>query len=152
MTQEEKFWQLYMIPGDLSEGKEKFKNGIFGLQLNTKARSNNAAEQMLNYENSGSAESEAKEINDIQKYFTSETRLDIPIIPFDEALHGLIRPGATAFPQSIGLAASFDTISNEECCTCHCHGSPFKGDKAGFVTCDQYCTRCAVGKNRRNLW
>ncbi len=109
MTQEEKFWQLYMIPGDLSEGKEKFKNGIFGLQLNTKARSNKTAEQMLNYENSGSAESEAKEINDIQKYFTSETRLDIPIIPFDEALHGLIRPGATAFPQSIGLAASFDT-------------------------------------------
>lgn len=109
MTLEEKFWQLYMIPGDLSEGKAKYKNGIFGLQLNTRAKSNNAAEQMLNYENSGSAESEAKKINEIQKYFVNETRLGIPIIPFDEALHGLIRPGATAFPQAIGLAATFDT-------------------------------------------
>ena len=108
MTLEEKFWQLYMIPGDLREGKEKYKNGIFGLQLNTKARSNNATEQMMQYENSGSAESEAKEINEIQKYFVEDTRLGIPIIPFDEALHGLIRPGATAFPQSIGLAATFD--------------------------------------------
>ena len=109
MTLEEKFFQLYMIPGDLSEGKEKFKNGIFGLQLNTKAKSDKTAEQMLKYENSGSAESEAKEINEIQKYFIEDTRLGIPIIPFDEALHGLIRPGATAFPQAIGLAATFDT-------------------------------------------
>ncbi len=109
MTLEEKFWQLYMIPGDLSEGKEKYKNGIFGLQLNTKARSDYATEQMMQYENTGSAESEAKKINEIQKFFVDDTRLGIPIIPFDEALHGLIRPGATAFPQSIGLAATFDT-------------------------------------------
>ena len=27
----------------------------------------------------------------------------------DEALHGLVRPGATSFPQAIGLAATFDT-------------------------------------------
>ncbi|MGA9295128.1 MAG: glycoside hydrolase family 3 C-terminal domain-containing protein [Ignavibacteriaceae bacterium] len=109
MTPEEKFWQLYMIPGDLSEEKDKFRNGIFGLQLNTRAKSNNTAEQMMDYGSSGSAESEAKEINEIQKYFVNETRLGIPVIPFDEALHGLIRPGATAFPQSIGLAAAFDT-------------------------------------------
>ncbi|MDP4205342.1 MAG: glycoside hydrolase family 3 C-terminal domain-containing protein, partial [Bacteroidota bacterium] len=38
-----------------------------------------------------------------------ETRLGIPIIAFDEALHGLVREGATAFPQSIGLAATWDT-------------------------------------------
>lgn len=109
MTLEEKFWQLYMIPGDLREGKEKYKNGIFGLQLNTNVKNDNAAQQIMNYENSGTAESEAKEINEIQKYFVEESPLGIPIIPFDEALHGLIRPGATAFPQSIGLAATFDT-------------------------------------------
>ena len=108
MTLEEKFWQLYMIPGDLRDGKQKYKNGIFGLQLNTKAKSDNATEQMMQYENAGSAESEANEINEMQKYFVEDTRLGIPIIPFDEALHGLIRPGATAFPQSIGLAATFD--------------------------------------------
>jgi beta-glucosidase len=27
MTPEEKFWQLFMIPGDLTDGKEKYKNG-----------------------------------------------------------------------------------------------------------------------------
>ncbi|KAF5300226.1 hypothetical protein FQR65_LT19384 [Abscondita terminalis] len=36
------------------------------------------------------------------------SRLGIPIIPFDEALHGLMREGATAFPQAIGLASTFD--------------------------------------------
>ena len=51
----------------------------------------------------------AKKINEIQRYFVEETRLGIPIIAFDEALHGLIRGGATAFPQSIALAATFDT-------------------------------------------
>ena len=39
-----------------------------------------------------------------------DTRLGIPMIPVDEALHGLVREGATAFPQSIALAATFDTI------------------------------------------
>ena len=109
MTMEEKFWQLFMIPGDLSEGKEKYKNGIFGLQVSTKGSSGGAAEQLLNYGNSGSAESVAEKINNIQKYFIEETRLGIPLIVFDEALHGLVRDGATAFPQAIGLAATWNT-------------------------------------------
>ena len=45
----------------------------------------------------------------MQRYFLEETRLGIPIIPFDEALHGLIREDATAFPQAIGLAATWNT-------------------------------------------
>ncbi|KAA3639957.1 MAG: beta-glucosidase, partial [Bacteroidetes bacterium] len=52
----------------------------------------------------------AELINEIQKYFVEETRLGIPIIPFDEALHGLVREEATAFPQSIALAATWDTV------------------------------------------
>ncbi|MCB0745135.1 MAG: glycoside hydrolase family 3 protein, partial [Ignavibacteriae bacterium] len=109
MTLEEKFWQLFMIPGDLSDGKEKYQNGIFGFQVSTKGSSGGVAEQILNYESSGSAQSVAEKINSIQKYFVEETRLGIPIIPFDEALHGLVRDGATAFPQAIGLAATWDT-------------------------------------------
>ncbi|MCB9284687.1 MAG: glycoside hydrolase family 3 C-terminal domain-containing protein [Lewinellaceae bacterium] len=38
------------------------------------------------------------------------TRLNIPAIHFEEALHGLTTPGSTAFPPSIALAASFDTL------------------------------------------
>jgi beta-glucosidase len=110
MTIEEKFWQLFMIPGDLSEGKEKYKHGIFGFQVATKGVSANSAEQVLDYSAGGTAEETAELINDIQKYFLEETRLGIPIIPFDESLHGLIRKGATTFPQAIGMAATWDTL------------------------------------------
>jgi beta-glucosidase len=109
MTLEEKFWQLFMIPGDLSDGKEKYKHGIFGFQVAAKGQSANEAEQMLDYSGGSNAVLTAEKINEIQSYFVEETRLGIPILPFDEALHGLIRPGATAFPQSIALAATFDT-------------------------------------------
>ncbi|HRG94225.1 MAG TPA: glycoside hydrolase family 3 protein, partial [Chitinophagaceae bacterium] len=56
----------------------------------------------------------AKKINRIQRFFVDSTRLGIPIIPFDEALHGLVRDGATVFPQAIGLAATWDsTLMNK---------------------------------------
>lgn len=109
MTLEEKFWQLFMIPGDMSDGKERYKNGIFGFQVATKGKSGNSAEQLLDYTGGGVAVETAELINNIQKYFVEETRLGIPIIAFDEALHGLVRPGATAFPQAIALAATWDT-------------------------------------------
>ena len=37
-----------------------------------------------------------------------KSRLGIPMIIHDEALHGLIANGTTSFPQSIGMAASWD--------------------------------------------
>jgi len=110
MTAEEKFWQLFMIPGDVTEqNKNQFKHGIFGLQVSAAAQGSGNAQQMLTYNTAEDGLSLAKKVNKIQKYFIEETRLGIPIIPFDEALHGLVRQGATAFPQSIGLAATFDT-------------------------------------------
>ena len=36
MTAEEKFWQLFMIPGEINPGDEdKYKNGIFGFQVSS---------------------------------------------------------------------------------------------------------------------
>ncbi|MBK7028856.1 MAG: glycoside hydrolase family 3 C-terminal domain-containing protein [Bacteroidales bacterium] len=109
MTADEKFWQLYMIPGDLSLGKEKLKHGIFGLQVDAKGETTDAAGQMLTYGGSSDASLFAEKVNEIQRFFVNETRLGIPIIPFAEALHGLGMGGSTSFPQSIGLAASWDT-------------------------------------------
>ena len=43
--------------------------------------------------------------------------MGIPIIAFDEALHGLVRKGATVFPQSIALAATWDTTLMHEVAT-----------------------------------
>ena len=108
MTVEEKFWQLFMIPGDLSDNKAGYIHGIFGLNIRERSEPKSAAEQMLDYANTGAAGKTAAAINRIQKFFVEETRLGIPIIPFDEALHGLVRTGATAFPQSIALAATWD--------------------------------------------
>jgi beta-glucosidase len=111
MTVEEKFFQLFMIPGDLDKATpEQYKNGLFGFQVSAASQGGNAAQQMMNYNATEDGLALAKKINQIQKYFVEKTRLGIPIIAFDEGLHGLVRGGATSFPQSIGLAASFDTI------------------------------------------
>ena len=87
MTLEEKFWQLFMIPGDLDNPANDYSKGIFGLQI-----SNPSAER----------------VNAIQRYFVEKTRLGIPIVPFDEAVHGLQRDGSTMFPAAIALAATWD--------------------------------------------
>ncbi|WP_238640063.1 glycoside hydrolase family 3 N-terminal domain-containing protein [Chryseobacterium elymi] len=109
MTPEEKFWQCFMIPGDLDHvPKDQYKHGIFGLQVSAVNKGGGAAGQLLTYNVGEGAEMLARKINAIQKYFIEESRLGIPIIPFDEALHGLVREGATAFPQAIGLAATFN--------------------------------------------
>ncbi len=110
MTLKEKFWQMFLIPGDLSDGKERYKDGIFGFQVAAHAQSESAAGQMLSYDAGTNAAETAKLINHIQEFLVKETRLGIPMIPVDEALHGLVREGATAFPQSIALAATFDTL------------------------------------------
>ena len=93
MTLEEKFWQLFMIPGDLDNPANDYSHGIFGLQIR----------------GAKSARDHAERINAIQRYFVEKTRLGIPIIPFEEAVHGLAWDGGTMFPAAIGLAASFDT-------------------------------------------
>ena len=126
MTPEEKFWQLFMIPGDLSDGKEKYKNGIFGFQVSAKGNKD-AAGQLLNYSAASNALETAKLINSIQKYFVEDTRLGIPIIPFDEALHGLVRDGATAFPESIGLAATWDVPLMYHVATAIAHETKSRG-------------------------
>ncbi|MBN2416052.1 glycoside hydrolase family 3 C-terminal domain-containing protein [bacterium] len=108
MTLEEKFRQLFMIPGDPLRSGHDYGKGIFGLQVSTRGSADHAAGQLLEYGAGGSARAAAERINAIQRYFREETRLGIPIIVFDEALHGLVREGATAFPQAIGLAATWD--------------------------------------------
>ncbi|MGQ0704463.1 MAG: glycoside hydrolase family 3 C-terminal domain-containing protein [Gemmatimonadales bacterium] len=95
MTLEEKFWQLYMTPGDLDDPAHDWSRGAFGLQIAAPAGAD--------------ARAHASRINAIQRSFVERTRLGIPIIPFEEAVHGLVAPGATMFPQAIAIAATWDT-------------------------------------------
>ncbi|TCV15157.1 beta-glucosidase [Sphingobacterium alimentarium] len=115
MTPEEKFWQCFMIPGDLDNIQEgQYKHGIFGLQVSAGTKGGGAAGQLLQYNANEDAEKLTRKINSIQKFFIEETRLGIPIIPFDEALHGLMREGATSFPQAIALASTFNLQTMHE--------------------------------------
>jgi beta-glucosidase len=112
MTLEEKFWQLYMTPGDL-DGSD-YSRGVFGLQV---PEPKNAADP---------AAADAEHVNSLQRFFT-QTRLGIPIIPFEEAVHGLRRTGGTMFPQAIGLAATFDTALMGRVATAIAHETRSRG-------------------------
>ena len=92
MTLEEKFWQLFMLSTPLEGTIERCEHGAFGFQISS----------------SGDSACSAAYVNRIQRRFVEGTRLGIPIIAFDEAVHGLVLPGATVFPQAIALAATFD--------------------------------------------
>ncbi|HEY6358759.1 MAG TPA: glycoside hydrolase family 3 protein, partial [Vicinamibacterales bacterium] len=103
MTLEEKFWQLFMIPGDLDTPGNDYSHGAFGLQIGT-----GHGEDAVSGPAPDIARAHAQRINAIQRFFVERTRLGIPIIPFEEAVHGLAREGATMFPAAIGLAATWD--------------------------------------------
>lgn len=108
MTRDEKFRQLFMVAGDFGGDSARFKAGVFGFQVDATAQGD-AGGQLLSYTAGTDAKRTLDKINGMQRYFIEESRLGIPMLAFDEALHGLVRKGATAFPQSIGMAASFDT-------------------------------------------
>jgi beta-glucosidase len=46
--------------------------------------------------------------NMLQAWNLKNTRLGIPIMFHGEALHGAVRPGATMFPQAVGLGTTWD--------------------------------------------
>ena len=125
LTRAQKFWQLYMIPGDLDSASYDYGDGVFGLQVGVgtgaQARAEAAAAREgrpgaapgggpdLQAVGRALAREHAARVDSIQRWFRSRSRAGVPIIPFDEALHGLMREGATVFPQAIGLAATFDS-------------------------------------------
>jgi beta-glucosidase len=93
MTLDEKFWQLFMIPGSLDDTTNDYRNGVFGLQVRGPL----------------TARAHAEKINAIQRFFVDKTRLGIPMLPFEETVHGLLANNATVFPAAIALAATWDT-------------------------------------------
>jgi beta-glucosidase len=93
MTLEEKFWQLFMLPRSRTDSSRDYAHGVFGLQ-------DRAAPD---------ARRDAEAYNVLQRYFTDSTRLGIPMLAFEEGVHGVMRRGATVFPAAIALAATFDT-------------------------------------------
>lgn len=104
MTLEEKVAQLGSIgpdkileDGEFSEEKaEKYlKNGIGQI---TRIAGASALEP----------EAAAEAANKVQKYIAENTRLGIPAIIHEECLSGYMGKGGTTFPQSIGIASSWE--------------------------------------------
>ena len=93
MTLEEKFWQLFMLPGNRADPTHDYSHGVFGLQDRSAA----------------DARGDAAAYNALQRFFVDSTRLGIPMLAFEEGVHGVMRRGATVFPAAIALAATFDT-------------------------------------------
>jgi len=50
----------------------------------------------------------AEILNEAQRYLIANTRLGIPAVMHEECLHGNMSMGATIFPQSIAMAATWD--------------------------------------------
>jgi beta-glucosidase len=70
MTPEEKFFQLFMIPGDLDNLEPgQYTHGIFGLQVSAGSKGNEETQQLLKYNTTESGLTLTKKINAIQKHF-----------------------------------------------------------------------------------
>jgi beta-glucosidase len=101
MTLEEKVDQLKAVP--------QANVGI--LDTTGKFSSENLADvfrQLKSLDSNMSARDRAVFRNALQRYAVEKTRLGIPQIFQDEALHGYTAEDATSFPQAIGLASTWD--------------------------------------------
>jgi len=124
MTLEEKVAQLVAIwehkdriqtaAGDFDPAKasQAFPNGLGMVSRPSDRRgvtpaANGAAGAAAGVGNRNPVDT-ATYINAAQKWALEKTRLGIPMIMHEEALHGLVAPGATSFPQSIALASTWD--------------------------------------------
>lgn len=98
MTLEEKVRQM-----DIYAGTEfQDQNGNFQMDKLLEVSGNEGLGCLQNRYSSAEAN------NEIQRRVMERSRLPIPVLFSEEALHGLIWPGCTVFPQQLALAATFE--------------------------------------------
>jgi beta-glucosidase len=122
MTLDEKVAQLLTIWGQKSkvqsadgrfspqDAGRNFPNGIGGFARPSDRRGvspSNGAAGATAVANRGPGET-AEYVSAAQHWAVEHTRLGIPILMHEEALHGYVARGATSFPQAIGLASTWD--------------------------------------------
>jgi beta-glucosidase len=124
MTLEEKVAQMLTVwehkdkiqtpDGTFSPEKasQAFPNGIGQIARPSDRRGATVAANGAAGAAAGSVGRDAREtadyINAAQRWAVERTRLGIPILMHEEALHGYVARGATSFPQSIALASTWD--------------------------------------------
>jgi beta-glucosidase len=111
MTIEEKVAQLVCLWGQRPQEKNQtnFSQDLGALSLE-KARVvlKNGIGQLSRQRERKDPRDSAIFANEVQKFLVENTRLGIPAIFHDEALHGHMAQKSTSFPQPIALASSWD--------------------------------------------
>jgi beta-glucosidase len=110
MTLEEKVAQLQGIwnrKREIQDAQGRFDrtnaNALIGLGIGEVSRPSEIGGGAVRR-----ARDEALFVNAVQKWLIENTRLGIPAMFHEEALHGLVAPGGTHFPSPIGLASTWD--------------------------------------------
>jgi beta-glucosidase len=108
MTLEEKVAQLEAIAlgmelDSLEAGARPERYGPPGARLGFGAVTG------LGFVGRGGPGARAEAANRVQRYFVEQTRLGIPVLITDEALHGVATQGATNYPTTLAMASTFDT-------------------------------------------
>lgn len=107
MTIEEKVYQMCAIR--LGEGDEIFKtSGKYNPSFVKEQMGSHGIGHVSCPTSDMDASNSVKTINAIQKIAVENTRLGIPVIVNDEALHGIKGKGATSYPQAIALSCTWD--------------------------------------------
>lgn len=107
MTIEEKVYQMNALR--LGEGDEIFKtSGNYSIGFIREKFGKHGIGNVSCPTSDMPAEKSIKTINEIQRVAVEETRLGIPAMINDEALHGIIGRGATSYPQAIALSSTWN--------------------------------------------
>ena len=113
MTLEEKVAQMTSLwarkPQERDPAGGKFtERGDFSAER-ARERMPNGIGQIARQQEGKDARRSAEFANAVQRWLVENTRLGIPAIFHDEALHGHMAQGATVFPVPLALASSWDT-------------------------------------------
>ncbi len=116
MTLEEKLAQLQGVwnrKREIQDAAGRFEpsraRALIGLGIGEVARPSEIAGAPSD-RNVRSAREQAVFVNAVQRWLIENTRLGIPAMFHEEALHGLTAPGGTHFPVPIGLASTWDPM------------------------------------------
>jgi beta-glucosidase len=127
---------------DLRKARANFKKG---LGLGQVGRPSDAAGGL-------NARATAQLTSDSQRFFLEESRLGIPVIFYEECLHGHAAVDSTSFPQPIGLAATFNPDLVERLFTMTAAEARVRGTHQALTPVVDVARDSALGTCGRNLW
>jgi beta-glucosidase len=157
MTIEEKVAQLQVIwvrKAEIQDADGRFNpakaKAILGNGIGQVSRASEIAGTATG-PRSRSPRQHAEYVNAIQKWVLENTRLAIPVMFHEEALHGLAAPAGTNFPVPIALGSTWDPALVERIMSAAAKETRARGCQQVLSPCRRSRPRCQMGTHRRNL-